>query len=147
LLDAGKALPDRTRDDSDARIDAIVTDLLELVREYRPECIVIEGTSGKVSARHKGAGAGLAIYGQAVGEVRRAMKVTGIRVVMVKENEWTRGCAKKFHRQVWCESAYPKRYDREKDKGGDVADAIKLGRWWLEVQRLSSVPAGVEGAA
>lgn len=136
LIECGKVTPRRTKDAVNDRIDHIVAELVALVREHGPEVIVIEDTSGKVSGRHGGGGAGLAIYGKAVGEIRRAMLHTGVRVECVLENEWTRGMGKKGQRMLWCRAAYPTQYDAEQDKGGDVADAIKLGRWWLEVQRV-----------
>lgn len=139
LLDAGRILPVRQKDPPNSRIDAMISELLTLVREQQPEAIVIEDTSGKVSGRHGGRGAGLAIYGKAVGEVRRAMKQTGIDVFMVLENDWTRGMGKKIDRQRWCEAAYSKQYRAADDPGGDVADAIKLGRWWLEARKLKRI--------
>lgn len=137
LLDAGKLRPNRVKDKPNERIDVMVADLVKLVAEYGPGIILMEDTSGKVSRRHgKGGGAGLAIYGKAVGEVRRAMMITGVRVECILENEWTRGCSEKAERKLWCQAAYPTQYDPAKDEGGDVADAIKMARWWLEVQRL-----------
>lgn len=136
LVDAGKLLPNRAKDVPNDRIDAIVAELVKLVTEHRPDVIVMEDTSGKVSKRHgSGGGAGLAIYGKAVGEIRRAMKITGIPVDCVLENEWTRGTSK-GNRQMWCAAKYSRQYDPNADPGGDVSDAICLGDWWLEKQRL-----------
>ena len=103
--------------------------------------IVIEGTTGKVNKnRNKGQGAGMAIYGMAVG----AMWMTcccwslanphGCIVTLVAENDWTRGIPKK-QRAINMSLIYPQ-YKPINDPGLDIGDAIGLGRWWLDEQKI-----------
>ena len=144
------------------RIESMLADLFDLVLELHPQAIVIEDTSGKVSRRHGGAGAGLAVYGKAVGAVWRTavdMSVADARnriamgllaatgeaaaVVMVPENEWTGGIGKR-RRAMRIAAEFPG-YRIEQDPGGDAADAIGLGRWWL-ARRWPHSPPRHEGA-
>lgn len=129
LIDAGLAKPHRATDVPNTRIDAMIADLIAVVDEHQPDVIVIEDTSGRVYKRHgAGGGRGLAIYGKAIGEVRRAMIHTGRRVVMVLEDAWT-GKAEKSKRLRWVAAAYPQ-YKPADDPGGDMGDAIGLGYWY-----------------
>ncbi len=142
LTEHGLLKPRRIRDDANARIDAMVFSLREIVAEYAPDAIIIEDTSGKVGARHKGNGAGLAIHGKAVGRLHQAaIDALGEkgRVVMVLENDWTRRTPKAV-RQNRAAYLFPD-YKPAADKGGDMADAIMLGVWWINRQRF------VEGRA
>lgn len=138
LVDAGRLTPARTRDDANVRILAMLDALDDLCREHAElSHIVIEDTSGKVGRRHGGAGAGLAIHGKAVGAVwlhlllRRHAPLT-----LVRENDWTRGTPKDT-RKLRVARAHRGAYDPAQDKGGDVADAIGLGEWWLAEQRVA----------
>jgi hypothetical protein len=146
LLEAGYLTPARTKDTANQRIDAMVADLETLLKEQEPviDVVVIEASSGKVGKRHKGGGAGLAIYGQAIGELRRAVlaimppEYSGGRgrVVMVPENEWTRS-RPKGERNAGIAAIYPA-YAAEvcHDTGGDVGDAIGIARWWITTEQL-----------
>jgi len=108
-------------------------DLEALLREYDPHDVVIEVPSGK---RGKGSQAGatghLAIYGVAVGAVRRTIAVAApnARVTSVDERTWTRGRSQR--ERVALAVASVSTYDRAADPGADVADAIGLGLWWLD---------------
>jgi hypothetical protein len=105
--------------------------------------VVIEITSGKVARRARGKGhngAGLSVYGMAVGYLwRECVAALGESVSTVEENVWTAGVPKD-RRARHIATLFPA-YRRAKDPGGDVADAIGLGRWYL--QRLGT-PAGVQ---
>jgi hypothetical protein len=95
---------------------------------------VIEDTSGKVGARHgAGGGAGLSIYGKAVGYVwgslRGSEALATADVLMVPENEWTRG-KPKAKRIAGVMMLHRGLYDATMDPGGDAADAVGLGDWW-----------------
>jgi hypothetical protein len=161
LLDGGRFVPARTRDDAIERIDAMCRDLEAYIWEHLPARVVIEISSGKTAKRHGGAGAGLAIYGQAVGELRRQAIVSMNQSVMqrlcvgeaslapphqvisVKENDWTRGVPKRT-RAARIAAEFPAyaaavQGDPAGDRGGDVADAIGLGVWWFETQELTDI--------
>lgn len=134
LLEAG-AFRTKPYDDPLVRIEAECKDLRELIRKAHPDVVVIEATSGKTAGRLQSRQtSGLGIYGTAVGALWReaywAVEVSG-RVEMVYENEWTRGVSKAKRRALIAAELpeYAKAMDQ--DKGGDVADAIGLGRWWI----------------
>ena len=151
LIEAGLLLPSRTRDDAAERIRAMKQDLLMLLDQYQPDVIVMEWTSGKVvRSRHGGGGAGLPIYGVAVGALwqvceqwaGRCLAENPCQVVLIPENEWTAGRPKfgpsKRGRsgpsRVDIIAGMFKEYDREKDPGGDVADAIGLNLYYQRQQ-------------
>jgi hypothetical protein len=136
VTDCGKLTPGRARDDANTRIRVMVAEAVLLIRQVRPDWVVIEDTSGKVSGRHRGSGAGLAIYGKAVGWFLAELeRVVPGKVVAVLENDWTRG-TKKGTRQRIVAAEYRGAYDPAQDPGGDVSDAIGIGRWWFVEGRL-----------
>jgi hypothetical protein len=123
-------------------------DLRQLLNEFEPGTVLIEITSGKVGHnRHKGSGAGLAVYGMAVGYLwavidcwlRRlpAEQQKNTEIVLVKENDWTRGVPK-ADRIAAVAAEFPA-YDTAQDPGGDLADAIALGQWYLREYRARLV--------
>jgi hypothetical protein len=154
LLDAGLLLPERTRDTPAARLTAMKQDLLALLTLHKPAAIVVEWTSGKVIAgRHGGGGAGLPIYGVAVGALWQVceqwaaeMRQAGgtCAVVLVPENEWTQGRPKQ-RRQIGGRAALSRvdlierrfpEYIPAQDPGGDVADAIGVNLWYQRKRRM-----------
>lgn len=141
LIDAGRLTPERQKDPCNLRIRHMLREARKLVIEYRPDEIVIEDTTGKV---HKGGrergmnGAGLAIYGKAVGAFIFGMLGiadgvgTGpgngrIPIIAWLENDWTGG-TRKPTRQAQCVALHPRQYDPKRDPGLDTSDAIMLGR-------------------
>ncbi len=133
ILDAGLIKPNRTDDEPLTRIAAMLIDLGGLFEECRPAAVVLEVTSGKVGQRHKGEGAGLAVYGMGVGAVWQFCQSRGERdgftVVSVLENDWTGGRPKTARLAVL--AATEPKYKTALDPGGDVGDAIGLGRYYL----------------
>lgn len=114
------------------RIIEQLDDVLERNTLTTTPMIVIEITSGKTSARHRGGGAGLGTYGMVVGQVVRwAIDRVGEELVMqVYENDWTKGSSKDRRREHarLCYPLYGSEM-HERDKGGDVSDALCLGEW------------------
>jgi len=140
LLDAWIIKPAKISAAPQFRIDSICGDIAELLGVVSPDIIVIEWTVGKVGLRrHKGQGAGLAIYGAAVGAVWQAVKNWArgkiCEIVLIPENEWTRGVSK-GQRTARISSTYPG-YDLDADKGGDVADAIGIVEYFLRRKLLT----------
>jgi hypothetical protein len=143
LVECGRVTPDRQRDPANVRIQSMARELHNLaVEKLCPPAvsyhvcseIVIEDTSGKVGARHgAGGGAGLSIYGKAVGYIWGALRgseaLATADVVMVPENEWTRG-KPKANRLQRVAMLHRGLYDPKKDSGGDAGDAVGLGDWW-----------------
>jgi len=139
LLEAGFLSPRKRTDPPAERIAAMVEDLLGLLHTLEPAAVVIEWTTGKVGRRrHHGAGAGLAVYGAALGALWQAAcfhaRQAGGRVELAVENEWTDG-RPKAERAAAIARLYPQ-YQAERDPGGDMADAIGLGGWWIRRHRF-----------
>ena len=141
LVDAGLLKPTNRKDPPTKRIVEMVAELQGVLHEKKPKVAVVEITSGKVNTRrHGGSGAGLAIYGMAVGAMWQSLreylvwgKIEG-EVVCVPENDWIRHRAKgqkSKAARIAEVAACHKKYDPDKDKGGDAADAILLGEWYL----------------
>ncbi len=135
LVQAGVLTPDKTRHCPPLRIGRMCDDLRRLLDEYEPAEVLIEWASGHVGRRrHKGKGAGLAIYGAAVGALWQTVvawadgRATAVRCI--NENTWTNGVPKQA-RIVWLSQSFAE-YAPEKDPGGDVGDAIGLALWWLK---------------
>jgi hypothetical protein len=138
LVDAGSITPAARGDASWDRIHGMCDDLVTLLDLHEPGTILIEWTKGKVNKkRHGGLGAGLAVYGCGVGAIARecvrwARTRTGVVVVPIFENDWTRG-QPKHDRQLAIAAAYPDYAPHlAADDGGDIADAIGLADWWLK---------------
>lgn len=134
LLDAGIIKPERERDESNVRIETMVREAMSWLRDEgpRPDVIVIEDTVGKVGTygRARGMnGAGLAIYGKAIGWLMGVARGTGIEVVPILENVWTGG-ERKAKRLEKCLALHYGRYKPEDDPGGDTGDAIMIGRYY-----------------
>lgn len=145
LIQAGLLLPDKQTAASEFRIGVMCSGLWTLLNYWQPKTILIEWTSGKVGKnRHGGQGAGLAVYGIAVGSLWREV-LAWLRyqppenqlvtnVVLVKENTWTRQVPK-ADRIAAVAAVYPE-YDAGNDSGGDIADAIGLAVWYLREQAV-----------
>lgn len=139
LMDAGRLMPERAKDPANDRIRAMVREILNISAEHRPDRIVVEDTSGKIARHGRGRGmngAGLAIYGKAVGWILGACYSTGIEVVPILENEWTRGISKEGRQKIVI-AAYGDQYDPAKDPGLDTSDAIRLGEYFLALEDLN----------
>lgn len=135
LVDAGRLHASQTWTPVE-RIHALIADMRKLIADTGPGTIVIEITSGKVQARHGGGGAGLAIYGVAVGALWATCLQHAAQVEAVLENVWTCGVPKRS-RQMAVAAAYPQyRASQLVDRGGDIADAIGLGLWYMQRTRL-----------
>lgn len=140
LVQAGPIKPACSGDGSFDRIVSMCIDLDTLFGQVQPSVILVEWTKGKVGKRHKGLGAGLAVYGCGVGAAglaawRWARDHPDCRVHAILENDWTGGVPKR-DRQLAIAGAYPE-YAAwlAKDAGGDISDGIGLADWWIKEQR------------
>lgn len=148
LCDAGRATTPMTQG-AYVRMVKLAEEILELVECSTPATritCVIEVPSGKVNrGRHKGGGAGLSVYGVAVGYLLGRLANLDVDVRMILENDWTRGIAK-ADRQASV-AARHRSYERANDPGADVSDAIALGEWWMVEQQLKhKVQGALKGA-
>jgi len=139
LLEGGLITPDSKTAPSYERICCLRRDLRQLLYIVNPSWILIEWTKGKVGLRrHRGLGAGLAVYGAGIGAIAAECEIWAERaaeggnmaqVIPILENDWTRGVTKK-DRTLFVAQNYEK-YRISDDPGGDIADAIGLARWWI----------------
>jgi hypothetical protein len=144
LLQAGVLTGDKTADPAEFRIAAMCRGLRELLDEWQPGTVLIEWSSGHVGRRrHKGGGAGLAVYGIAIGALwqvavawARSCKPPA-QVRCIEENLWTNRVPKED--RIAAIAQRFREYHSEDDPGGDIADAIGLGLWWTKQQSLVSV--------
>lgn len=114
------------------RMDALVLELRALVCEQRPEQIVIEVPSGRIgTGARRGARGSLTIYGAVAGMMYECCRRMVGETVPVTERQWTAGRGDKASRQRDVALFYRGRYPADQDPGGDAADAIGLGLWWL----------------
>ena len=150
IIKAGLLLPDKQTALSEFRIGAMCHSLWQLLNLWMPKTILLEWTSGKIGKRHgSGGGAGLAIHGAATGALWREVLAwlswqppenqIGTNVILVRENDWTRGVPKK-ERAVAIACMFQE-YKPEQDPGGDIADAIGLAAWWMREHRIRLVEA------
>lgn len=138
LREAGLFSPKRsaTRGSPFAAAAAQTVDLDDLLREFRPENLVIELPSPHVFSRHGGGGKGLTVYGFAVGLLvgpcLRAAELqrVGCLIGVAPEN-WTGG-RKKTESRAEVLATFPSVAATllAKDGGGDISDAIALGLWF-----------------
>lgn len=140
LFDMFALVPD-AKDTAADRIFSQCVDLYTALEQgvFNPDIIVIESTSGKVGRRHRGGGAGLGVYGMAVGAIWMTCRGwvrycrPDRRVILVPENDWTEGKTKK-QRAFNAALLYPK-YKPEGDPGLDIGDAIGLARWFVDREK------------
>lgn len=145
LYDAGYLTGADGDKEATDRILTMCHELETLIDDRRPDLVVIEVTSGHVGTkRHKGGGAGLGVYGMAVGAIYvcacMLSERCGHEVWPVKENVWTRGIPKVTRRREVAMQVPRYKDAFAKDAGGDVADAINLG-WWAygAIRRVEAV--------
>jgi len=135
VVDAGILLPCRTRDPAVQRVVDVGRELAALIDEHKPDFAVVEIPSGHV--RGKFNGAGLTIYGMAVGYMLRVCveKLPDARVECIDEQTWTAAVPKR--RRQNAVATICKRYaqGRHADTGADAADAIGLLLYWFAVQQ------------
>ena len=133
VADCGRILPGSSRKPLGQRLGFLGQELLEVAaHQPRMTDVIIEVPSGHVGRnRHKGGGAGLSLYGVAVGYVIAIADQIGT-VHLVNETEWTGGTPKDQRVGLIKATTPEYRPHADRDPGGDIADAIALGQWWLQ---------------
>jgi Holliday junction resolvasome RuvABC endonuclease subunit len=122
----------RGRWDAVERIKLIVDAIVTVLATHHPASVVMEFSAGKTAGRLDKA-SGLAVLGQAQGAVWEAIRSRGYGVSTVPENEWTKRVKKEKRAEeiVAHFSEYRDYFAEGRDSGFDAADAIGLGRWFL----------------
>lgn len=126
----------------DVRIDSICATLEQaVVGAHDPDVAVIEVPSGRPGRGSRGGATGhLALYGWAVGEIRRTLlhlmpidtasgRRSHTRIECYTEREWTRSI-ERSERVATVRMQTPQ-LDWSVDRGHDMADACGLAYWWL----------------
>jgi len=146
LQEAGVLSPENRRDAPIERIRCMAGELIAMIELERPDVIVIEVPSGRIGTGfRRGAKARLSVYGLGAGGLWgvcwSAVRVSGHRIALVEttEREWTCGRSRAVRAQH-ASAAFPHIAPklRGQDPGGDIADAIGIGLWWFNQQRLRS---------
>ncbi len=139
LVEAGLIEPEDKISGSFVRDMQLCDDVEAVLERMQPAVVLIEWTKGKVGKRHKGRGAGLAVYGTGVGSVGRqcwlwARDRRDVTVEAVLENTWSRRIDKTT-RAMATEQFYPE-LSTVSDPGFDIHDAVGLCRWWIQERKL-----------
>ena len=131
------------------RIQSHCDSVRELLTHMMPSVIVIEIASGKVNkGRHKGGGAGLSVYGMAVGAIWHVCMLWAVEnkaeLLTPNENEWTAhlrpGEKAKEKRAAKTHLLYPSEWWIN-DKGHDAADAVQLAMWGIDERNRDALIA------
>ena len=135
LLEHGRIVPRRVKDQANDRLRVMLEDLLDLLRETRPDRVVIEDTGTKMHRNRAGGGAGMMVYGKAVGAVWAVCRFLGSAPVdLIEAAIWTLAKPKGLRQRELATQF--RDYDPAADPAGDAADAIGLARYWLRRERL-----------
>lgn len=139
FVEAGLCTPSDRNARSSDRVMELCDDVEALLTRLEPAVVLVEWTRGKVNdRRHRGRGAGLAVYGSGVGATLRQVWLwardtqaygRGVTVEAICENDWTRGVPKAA-RAIAIGQLYPE-LAAQPDPGLDMHDAVGLAEWWL----------------
>jgi Holliday junction resolvasome RuvABC endonuclease subunit len=113
------------------RIDVMCNGLYDLLQHHKPDAIVIETPNERTVS---------SIYGVAIGALWKTSEHwvacnTHSKVVLIPENEWTRG-QQKAQRIKIIVTCYPL-YTRKGDSDGNIADAIGIAEYYCNRLKLA----------
>lgn len=138
LVDAGLLKAD-PRAAPLVRLVTMIGEVQRLLEETKPTVVVIEVPTAHVSRGRPGAG--LTIYGMAVGAIFATVWCSDFglsyKIRAYDEREWTHGVPKS-ERQAMVATMVPE-YRTATDPGGDVADAIGLCLHDFEWERVAKL--------
>lgn len=148
LLDAGRLVPESPHASALQRIRRFVDEVGDLVERHQPPKVLIEIPSGHAGRASSGGATGqLAIYGMAVGAIwidlvhgAPASVRGGCQVLTCTEAAWTRGRPKRRRAEI-LRMEHPG-LDWDADRGLDMADAIGMGAWYLDIEAMRLADAG-----
>ena len=149
LVEFGLLTPDKGGMEPLHRVRSLHRQLMDLVIEQAPGIIVIEAMIEMQFTRREGRYNTMPLCGWAMGVIYGACLgyAAGLAVdrprctvAAAGNQEWTRGKPKP-DRIAATAMQFPQ-YDASRDPGGDMADAIEMGLWWLTaVERQERVDA------
>lgn len=129
-IDAGRLTPDRSTYNAITRIRSLASQLHDVIAELKPLTIIIEWPCPHMHRGRQGGGHGMTTYGSAAGYMLATIDLfVGVQIETIDEQLWTKG-KKKARRTEAIRQLFPA-YAKCKDSGGDIADALGLGRWWF----------------
>lgn len=145
---AGLLSPDRGDDSALLRIRRLVERVADLVSTHQPAKVLLEIPSGHAGRGSRAGATGqLAIYGMAVGAIwidlvhgAPAEVLGGCEVLTCTEAAWTRGRPKQRRAEL-LRLEHPA-LDWDADRGLDMADAIGMGAWYLDLEATRVADCG-----
>ena len=137
LIELGRLVGKPSRADADTRVRSILGDMGPMLRETRPDVILVELPLGKQYTRTPGKQSGMAVWGMAAGRVcgwlegRLSVEDEPPQVIVVSNTKWTRGKSK-ADRQIEVSVQFPAYRTSwlDRDTGMDISDAIAMALWW-----------------
>jgi Holliday junction resolvasome RuvABC endonuclease subunit len=140
LVDGGLLRPKPAKLPIIARVRQFAQDFRELLEEHRPAVVVMEvSLSRHGRANDRGGASALGVYGLAVEYLFHSLETSGTPIETLDATQWTERL-RKAKRTERIRAIYGTRYPVERDPGGDLADAIGIGRWWLQHSTHSARP-------
>ena len=132
-LECGLLTPRDRKASVPERVANLCSEARSLVRDIRPDVIVVEVMAGRqYASKASGRTTALPPCAFASGAVWQACQyVNGVaaQVEAVLNTDWTRGISK-AKRQIVAKRLYHP-YDPKQDRGADASDALCLLDWWL----------------
>lgn len=119
------------------RVVRMAAEVIELIMRHGADVIGIEAPSQHTQARHRGTGAGLAVYGYAVGYMASAITAHcrgRAEVVLVPAERWAPARCSKTRRAAMLEREHPE-LRSVADPGLDVHDAVGIARHLLSTRK------------
>lgn len=138
LAECGKLTPERRDASPLGRVLSLRRQLLEMLPDVSPDTIIVEAMIEKQFTRQFGRITALPLcgwamgvtYGTCLGYSASVKDSHPCTVAVVGNQQWVRGKSKDDR---ICATAvqFPAMYNHSADPGGDIADAIEMGLWWM----------------
>jgi hypothetical protein len=138
LIDAPKGW------EANRRILKMAQQMENLAKLSLAKVVLLEDCSGKMNRMRRGGGAGIDIYGKAVGFYWATVAKVA-KVEMISSRVWTRGRPKGDRQDLISMQFSGEGYVADDDPGGDTSDAIGMALWWFveqKIKRASMTPEG-----
>jgi hypothetical protein len=146
VMEHGRLKPQKSTADIQGRIRSLADELAKLVVEFDPDVIVIEVMLGRqyTASGNKQRTTSLPTCAVSMGFMWRVCCGLDATTIAVDNLAWTRGRSKesrKVRARQLCSA-----YDQKQDQGGDAADAICLGDWYIQRQKQELVRRSTKGS-
>jgi len=118
----------------EARCDQIADAVIQMVGEVQPDRVLIEVSSRMAYNPRRAKSLPALLYAQ--GGTVQAVRSTGTPVTTINEQEWTGRKPKHVRAKLIALTEPVYHAFAHRDKGLDAADAVGLGRWWLNAETV-----------